>query len=87
MRRGARSRSLAGGDAAQERHRVHDPPGIPGRDIDALGQVRADRDEDRVEATLLPLGGDILDPVLTGHPHAERRDPVHLPARTSRGIR
>ena len=46
-------RPLAGGDAAQERHRVHDRPGVAGRDVDPLGQVRADRDEDRVEAALL----------------------------------
>ena len=43
-------RPLAGGDAAQERHRVDDPAGIPGRDVDPLGQVGADRDEDRVES-------------------------------------
>ena len=71
-------RPLAGGDAAQERHRVHDPPGIPGRDVDPLGQVGPDRDEDRVEAALLPLGDEVLDPVLAGHPHAQRRDPVEL---------
>ena len=71
-------RPLAGGDAAQERHRVHDPPRIPGRDVDPLGQVGPDRDEDRVEAALLPLGDEVLDPVLAGHPHAQRRDPVEL---------
>ena len=71
-------RPLARGDAAQERHRVDDPAGVAGRDVDALGQVRADRDEDRVEAALLALGREVLDPVAAGDPHAERRDPVEL---------
>ena len=44
---------LAGGDAAQERQRVHDRPRVHGRDVDPLGQVRADGDEDRVEPALL----------------------------------
>ena len=73
-------RPLAGGDAAQERHRVHDPPGVPRRDVDALGQVCAHRDEDRVEAALLPLGGEVLDAVRGDDPHAQRRDPVQLAA-------
>ena len=71
-------RPLAGGDAAQERHRVDDPAGVAGRDVDPLGEVRADRDEDRVESALLALGDEVLDPVPAGHPHAHRRDPVEL---------
>ena len=78
-------RLLAGRDAAQERHRVHDLAGIPGRDVDALGEVGAHRDEDRVEAALLPLGREILDRVPAGHPHAHRRDPVHLAAQDVAG--
>jgi hypothetical protein len=71
-------RRLARGDAAQERHRVNDRPGVAGRDVDPLGQVRADRDEDRVEAALLALGGEVLDAVRAGHPHAQRDDPLDL---------
>ena len=71
-------RPLAGGDAAQERDRVDDPAGITGRDVDPLGEVRPDRDEDRVEGALLALGDQVLDLVPAGHPHAHRRDPVEL---------
>ena len=46
-------RPLAGGDAAQERHGVEDPAGVPRGNVDALGQVGTDRDEDRVEPALL----------------------------------
>jgi hypothetical protein len=73
-------RLLAGRDAAQERHRVDDLAGVPGRDVDALGEVGAHRDEDRVEAALLLLGREVLDRVPAGHAHAHRRDPVHLAA-------
>ena len=69
---------LAGGDAAQERHRVHDAARIAGRDVHPLGEVCADGDEDRVESALVALGDQILDPVPAGHPHAHRRDPVEL---------
>ena len=71
-------RLVAGGDAAQERHRVHHRAGVAGRDVDTFGQVRADRDEHRVEAALVPLGGEVVDPMVTGHPHAHRHDPVQL---------
>ena len=47
---------LARRHVAQERHRVHDRARVPRRDVHALGQVRADRDEHRVEAALPPLG-------------------------------
>ena len=55
---------LAGGDAAQERHCIDDPAGIASRDVDPLRQVGADRDEDRVEAALLALGGEVFDPMV-----------------------
>ncbi len=55
-----------------------DPAGVPGRDVDPLGQVRADGHEDRVEAAVPPLGGDVLDPVVQREPHAESGDPGHL---------
>ena len=55
-------RPLARGDAAQERHRVHDPARVLRRDVDPLGQVRADRDEHRVEAALAPLGVQVARP-------------------------
>ena len=70
---------LTGGDAAQERHCVDDPPRVPGGDVDTLRQVRPDRDEDGVEPALLPFRDEVLDPVPAAHPHAERLDPVELP--------
>ena len=73
-------RPLARGDAAQERHRVHDRPRVPRGDLHALGQVRADGDEHRVEAALAALGLEIGDPVVAGEPHAQRRDPLDLAA-------
>ena len=81
-------RPLAGGDAAQERHRVDDPRRRPGRDVDPLGQVRADRDEHRVEAALAPLGVEVVDPVIA----ASIRTPIAAiraisTSSTSRGSR
>ena len=54
---------LAGSDTAQERHCVDDVPGVACRDVDPLGQVGADRHEDRVEAALSPLGCEVVDAV------------------------
>ena len=71
-------RLAAGRDRVQERHRVDDPAGVPGRDVDPLGQVRADGHEDRVEAAGPPLGDEVLDPVVQREPHAQRGDPGHL---------
>jgi hypothetical protein len=65
-------------DTAQERHRVHDPARFPGRDFHPLGQVRADRDEDRVEPALAPLRLQVVDPVAAGDPHTQRGDPLDL---------
>jgi hypothetical protein len=42
--------------------------------------MRPDRDEDSVEAALLPLGDEVVDAVVAVHPHAQRGDPVELPA-------
>jgi len=71
-------RPLAGGDAAQERDGVDDASGIAGRDVDPLGEVCADGDEDRVERAFLVLGDQVLDLVPADHSHADRRDPVEL---------
>ena len=38
----------------------------------------ADRDEHRVEAAFVALCGKVVDPMLTGHPHAHRHDPVQF---------
>ena len=40
--------------------------------------MRADRDEHRVEAALVPLGREVLDPMIAGQPDAHGRDPVQL---------
>ena len=74
----AQHRMPARGDFAQERHRVHDPAGVVGRDVHVLGQVRADRDEHRVEGALGPLGSQVGDPVPAGDGHAEGLDPADL---------
>jgi len=71
-------RPLALRGAAQERQGVHDSPGIAGRDVHPLGQVRADRYEHRVESALGPLGGQVRYPVPLGEPNPERGDPVQL---------
>ena len=71
-------RPLARRDAPQERQRIDDPAGVPRGDVHPLGQVRPNRDEDRVESALQPLGSEILHLVATGHPHAHRRDPADL---------
>ena len=71
-------RPLTRGDAAQERHRVHDRPRVLGRDVDPLGQVRAHGHEGRVEAALTPLRVQVLHPVAQGDPHAHRGDPHQL---------
>ena len=68
----------AGRDLTQERHGLHDPAGVPRRDVHVLGQVRADRDEDRVEVAIAPLGGQVGDPVPAGDGHAEGLDPADL---------
>ncbi len=49
-------RLLARGHGAQEGHGVDDLAGIGRGDLHPLGEVRADRDEDRVEGALAPLG-------------------------------
>ena len=69
---------FAGGDAAQKRHRVDHGAGVSGRDVDTFGQVRTDRDEHRVEAALVPLGGEVLDPVSAGELDAQCGDAVEL---------
>ena len=71
-------RAVTGGDAAQERHRVHDPARVLRRDIDTLGQVGAHRDEGRVESALAPFGVQVLHPVAAGDAHAQRSEPVKL---------
>ncbi len=53
-------------------------PGVAGRDVDTFGQVCADRDEHRVEAALIPLGRQVLDPMVTRQSHTHGRDPVQL---------
>ena len=53
-------------------------PGVRGGDVHPLGQVRADRDEHRVERALAALGLEVLDPVVAGEPHPERGDPLDL---------
>ena len=65
-------------DLAQERHGLHDPARVPGRDVHVLGQVRADRDEHRVEAAVAPLGGQVGDPMPAGDGHPEGLDPADL---------
>ncbi len=57
----AQHRVPARGDVAQERHRVHDPGGVPGRDVHVLGQVRTHRHEHRVETPRGPLGRQVGD--------------------------
>ncbi len=69
---------LPGGDAAQERHGVDDRPGVLGRDVDPLGQVRAHRDERGVEAAFASFGVQVLDPVAGGEAHAHRGNPADL---------
>ena len=67
---------LPGPDVAEEADGVEDPAGVGVRDVDPLAQVRADRDEDRVEA--LPLGLEVGDPVLLLEDDAHGRDPGDL---------
>jgi hypothetical protein len=50
-------RPAAGGDRVQERHRVDDPAGVPGRDVDPLGQVRTDGHEGAVSCSMPIVGG------------------------------
>ena len=66
------------GDVAQERQRVDHWARVAGRDVDAFGQMRADGDEDRVEAALVPLGGEVFDPMVTRHAHAHGGDLLHF---------
>ncbi len=71
-------RPLTRGDTTQERHRVHDPARVFGRDLNTLGQVGAHRDEDGVKAAFEPLSVEVLHPVAAADAHAERGDPVKL---------
>jgi hypothetical protein len=73
-------RPLAGRHVAEERDGVDDRAGVPGRDVDALGQMRAHRDEDRVEAALVALGGEIGHAMSARHANAQRRDAIQLSA-------
>ena len=81
-------RMLTRGDAAQERQRVDHRRCVLDRDVDALGQVRADGDERRVEIARLEFVGEVFDPVPAGDLHAERGDALRFRRRsTSRGSR
>ena len=68
----ADDRPLAGGDAAQEAHRVDHRAGVHGRDLDPLGQVGPDRHEHRVEPALLALGLEVGHPVVGCEADAQR---------------
>ena len=50
----AEQRRLAGLDVAQQRHRVEHLDRVARRDVDVLGEMGADRDEDGVEAARPP---------------------------------
>ena len=71
-------RPFAGGDVAKKRHRVHHRAGVTGGNVDSFGQMRTDRDEHRVKAALVPLGREVIDPMIAGQLDAHSRDPVQL---------
>ena len=54
--------------------------GVGGGDVDPLGQVRANRHEHGVEGALAALRVEVLDRVVAGHPHPERREAIDLGA-------